>query len=74
MKYIVYERSESGTLTRTHAGASLCSEVRRDSYPWREKLTGWPERSVFWARPFGPSVGVAPALRPAAPASMGQRR
>ena len=64
LEYIDYERSESGTLTRTHADVSLRSEVRRDSYPWREKLTGWPERSVFLGAAVRPFRRRGPCIAP----------
>ena len=60
MRYTVYTRDESGILTRTHEPARMSGEQRRADYPHRERLTGWPEASVYWTRETGPATGVAP--------------
>lgn len=62
MRYVIYERTESGALVRGKR-VSLVALARRAVYPHRETLQGWPERSVYWAREVGPSFGVAPIAR-----------
>lgn len=63
MQYVVYQRSESGTLTRAHDRIALAKTERAAQYPHLEKLLGWAERTVYWTRESGPAVGVAPVSR-----------
>jgi len=59
MEYIIYERSESGSLTRT--GHVVDSEVTslHMGQEIEEKLTGWPERTVYWTNDDGFAIGYA---------------
>lgn len=58
--YVVYERNESGILTRRGDIARIRSPSRKEYYPYREPLTGWPEKTVYWEYATGVSFGVAP--------------
>lgn len=59
-KYMVYERNESGQLTRTHHTIVLSGDDARADYPHCERLRGWPESSVYWGKSYGVGVGIAP--------------
>lgn len=63
MQYVVYQRSESGNLTRVHDRVTLSKIERTAEYPHAEKLLGWAERTVFWSRQDGPATGVAPVSK-----------
>lgn len=59
-QYTVYERDESGIITRH--GDRLIELSEKDlnlGYPFSETLKGWPETTVFWRFETGESVGVA---------------
>ena len=59
MEYIIYERTESGDLTRT--GRVVDSEVTslHFGHAIEEKLTGWPERTIYWTNDTGFALGYA---------------
>lgn len=59
MEYIIYERSTSGDLTRT--GRVVDSDVTSVymGEQIEEKLTGWPERTVYWTNDDGFAIGYA---------------
>lgn len=63
MQYITYTRDESGIITRAHGRVTMSKAERAADYQHRETLTGWPERSVYWMREDGRSMGVAPLSR-----------
>ena len=57
-KYMVYEKSESGAVTRT--GLEVAEhEVDLRDYPHGRGLMGWAENYVRWNKEAGPSIGVA---------------
>jgi hypothetical protein len=59
MEYIIYERSESGSFTRT--GRVVDSEVTSLNMgdEVEERLVGWPERTVYWTNDDGVAIGYA---------------
>lgn len=59
MQYVVYERSESGIITRVHKPVQIKESARVLEYPHAEKLLGWAERVVYWNKAVGAAVGVA---------------
>lgn len=65
MRVVFYERDEAGLLTRIHRPVQLRDRSRKADYKWREVLTGWPERVVYWTHETGIAVGVAPVDDPA---------
>ena len=54
--------------TRDAAGIIARLDLRIDGtrnaiqYAHEERLSGWPERRVFWTDETGPSIGAAPIL------------
>ena len=58
-QYIPYVRTEQGYIERKDY-AIFNSEESLDLYIHEETLVGWPETKVFWDRPTGTSVGLAP--------------
>ena len=59
MEYIIYERTESGDLTRTGrvVDSDVTSVYMREQI--EEKLTGWPERTIYWTNDTGFAIGYA---------------
>lgn len=60
MRYVTYTRNESGIVARAHERLTMLRTERVAHYPHREALRGWTESTVFWSRPTGFAVGVAP--------------
>jgi hypothetical protein len=59
-KFIAYERTESGQVTRKHNRVNLSAEDIITRYNHPEKLLGWPEKKVYWSKNEGECVGFAP--------------
>ena len=59
MEYVIYTREESGILSRS--GEVVDSDVREIDLGEmaEEKLTGWPERTIYWASATGATIGYA---------------
>lgn len=60
MRYVSYFRGADGIVSRTHGRVVMPSRERAARYPHRERLLGWPERTVFWNAGTGPAHGLAP--------------
>jgi hypothetical protein len=60
MRYVTYTRTADGIVSRTHGRVVMPSRERAADYPHRERLQGWPERSVYWTRSTGAALGLAP--------------
>ena len=60
-KYVPYIRTEQGYIERKDY-AIFNSDGSLNPYIHEEALVGWPEPKVFWERPVGPSVGLAPLI------------
>lgn len=61
LKFVVYERAESGALTRTGKRVSLSAYDVLASHCAREDgLLGWSEKTIYWNKPTGEAVGLAP--------------
>jgi hypothetical protein len=58
---VPYIRNPDGSLIRVADGIYQSSSKQLDPYLFEQRLIGWPESRVFWEKPFGPSVGVAPS-------------
>jgi len=57
---VPYIRNADGSIVRIAEGIYQSSSKELDPYLFEEKLTGWPESKVYWAKRSGPCVGVAP--------------
>jgi hypothetical protein len=59
MEYVIYERDTSGILTRT--GRVVDSEVMSldMGQEIEEKMSGWPEKTVYWTNQDGFAIGYA---------------
>ena len=64
--YIPYVRTSEGYIERVAHAISSYSDNDLVNFPYEEVLVGWPEARVFWAKPSGASVGVAPTSSPPA--------
>ncbi|MBA4141732.1 MAG: hypothetical protein H0X43_01750 [Nitrosospira sp.] len=63
-EYILYMRSETGTIERKSYYPIFWCYESLVPYPHEEPLIGWPESKVFWASQTGPSIGIAPVTSP----------
>jgi hypothetical protein len=66
---VPYIRNPDGSLIRVADGIYHSSSKQLDPYLFEQKLTGWPESRVFWAKPYGPCMGVAPSTEDPGPLS-----
>lgn len=59
MEYMIYTRDESGIISRT--GSFVDTTVREIEMgeEIEERLTGWPERTIYWTSKAGCATGYA---------------
>ncbi|MBN9127640.1 MAG: hypothetical protein J0I90_08685 [Nitrosospira sp.] len=58
--YVLYIRTGEGTVRRRSRHPVFWCYESLIPYRHEELLSGWTEARVFWARPTGPSIGIAP--------------
>jgi hypothetical protein len=59
-EYVLYIRTREGTVQRRSNHPVFWCYESLIPYRHEEPLSGWPESRVFWAKPVGPSIGIAP--------------
>lgn len=57
---VPYIRNPDGSIVRVSDGIYQSSSKELDPYLFEEQLIGWPESRVYWAKQFGPCLGIAP--------------
>jgi hypothetical protein len=60
-KLVPYIRNVDGSIVRIPDGIYQSSSKLMAPYLFEEKLIGWPEYMVYWAKESGPCVGIAPS-------------
>ncbi|SEL54178.1 hypothetical protein [Nitrosovibrio tenuis] len=58
---VPYIRNADGSIVRVSDGIYESSTKDMAPYLFEEKLHGWPEPKVYWAKKSGPCLGVAPS-------------
>ncbi|HVW64378.1 MAG TPA: hypothetical protein VHB01_05125 [Nitrosospira sp.] len=58
--YVLYMRTGEGIIQRRSNHPVFWCYESLIPYRHEELLSGWPEARVFWAKPAGPSIGIAP--------------
>jgi hypothetical protein len=60
---VPYIRNADGSIARVADGIYQYQSSSKQMAPYlfEEKLTGWPESKVYWAKESGPCLGVAPS-------------
>jgi hypothetical protein len=61
-KYAVYARTHTGHVKRVRNFSSNYPHDLLKRHFHQGSLTGFPENTVFWINPEGPSIGFAPRL------------
>jgi hypothetical protein len=64
---IPYVRTADGHIERISYAIYNSPDDVLEPYIYEERLVGWPETKVFWAKKSGACVGVAPT--PSSPAN-----
>jgi hypothetical protein len=59
-EYVLYIRDEEGIVQRRSRHPVFWCYESLIPYRHEQLLRGWPESRVFWAKPAGPSIGIAP--------------
>jgi hypothetical protein len=59
---IPYIRTAEGHIERISFAIYNAPDDVLEPYVYEERLVGWPESKVFWAKESGASIGVAPML------------
>jgi hypothetical protein len=59
-QFIPYIRYSDGHIERISYAIYNSPDDLLEPYVYEELLVDWPESKVFWAKPSGASVGVAP--------------
>ena len=61
-EFIFYFRTEEGRIERLQNMITVASESILGAYRYEEALRDFPEPTVFWVKPEGDSIGIAPLI------------